>query len=372
MSSIETFSPEWVRLAFVLGMVLSVFLYEKSHLTTGSIVVPGFLGIHFLEPITIATCLLNAWLCFWLIHRLAPRFWLMSNRSKFHALIIVSVIVQMAWQLLAQMHHPVAVGGQWMGGLGFVIPGLIAHDMSRHGPFKTVLNATAISTFVGAIVFTIIMVDPSRPVPSHALSRAPNYDLVLMLTLSTLVSVVLKLNTNLRSGGYVTPAYILFFMTSPQLLTLIFTVALMTHFVVVPFLLRNMIIFGRRKFATFLLCGAMLMWFSLLTFQQLGQPLPFADQAPYAGILILLPGLIANEIQRSHSLRVASGLAMVMSLTFCCTALIYEFTSVCRPFFILFYSAILAGLTLVLWVSQQWKTCNPSSATPMPEQGVIA
>ncbi|NIQ31140.1 MAG: hypothetical protein GTN89_12380, partial [Acidobacteria bacterium] len=42
------FTADVVRLAFVLGVITSVLLYERRHVTTGSIVVPGYIAVFLL------------------------------------------------------------------------------------------------------------------------------------------------------------------------------------------------------------------------------------------------------------------------------------------------------------------------------------
>ncbi len=192
MESVEFLSADLVRLAFVFGMVLSVFLYEKSHLTTGSIVVPGFLGIHFLEPQFIFGLILNSWICFLIVHRFAPRFFLMSARCKFHSLIVTSVLVQIAWSQLAAVEYGfIAVAGSSMSELGYVIPGLIAHDMSRNGALKTAANTLFVSYLVGALTFVLISFLPALALTKgDAVAVPARYDLVFVLTLSIFWIVV--------------------------------------------------------------------------------------------------------------------------------------------------------------------------------------
>ena len=53
-------NSESVRFAFVFGVVVSMMMYERFHLTTGSIVVPGYIGIFMVAPMVLAATFINA------------------------------------------------------------------------------------------------------------------------------------------------------------------------------------------------------------------------------------------------------------------------------------------------------------------------
>ena len=54
------FTTEVVRFAFMFGVAVSMLLYERRHLTTGSIVVPGYIATFIAMPFTIIATFLNA------------------------------------------------------------------------------------------------------------------------------------------------------------------------------------------------------------------------------------------------------------------------------------------------------------------------
>ncbi|MEM7454304.1 MAG: poly-gamma-glutamate biosynthesis protein PgsC/CapC [Planctomycetota bacterium] len=347
MNPVELMAPDLVRFAFVAGMVLSVALYEKSHLTTGSIVVPGFFGIHIFEPGVVGASLLNSFLCFYLVHRLGPRILFMSTRTKFHLLIAVSLLLQVIWFGITSLPSPIAVTGDMMAGFGCVIPGLIAHDMARNGPARTALSTLLVSSVVGAAVFGLVIVAPEMSLHRgvHTTSQI-SFDLLLVLTISTMASVVLKLSTPLRSGGYVTAAYFVFMGTSLTTLMCILSAALVTYGICCRLLIPRMIVFGRRKFAMMLIVGALLMWGFTLALAFTGPRLPLVDHPAYAGIVILLPGLIANDMQRSGLIRVTFGLGATTGATFIFASLYCEIRSFGRPENVLHLASLAALVSL--------------------------
>lgn len=349
MSPTELMSPDLLRFAFVMGMVLSVFLYEKSHLTTGSIVVPGFLGAHIFEPVIVLTLILNAWICFCLIHQIAPRFCFMNNKTKFHTLIVVSVLLQLAWDLLSTLQLPIAIASSSMSGLGYVLPGLIAHDMSRNGALKTGVNVLAVSSIVGAMVYFLLVVSPRTALNQNHFEPHPfSFDLTLVLVMSTISSVFLKLKTSVRSAGYVTAAYLVFFMNSPVTLLAIMVAALTTYQICRRFLIPRMIVFGRRKFALILIVGALLMWGLQLFLKSAGIHEPLMEHPLYAGILVLLPGLIANDMQRTGVLQVVIGLGLLVSWVAILAGLLCEFFAYSRPQEVVRLIGCLGGIFLIV------------------------
>ena len=88
------FHTDVVRLAFLAGVVASIFLYEKSHLTTGSIVVPGYIALFLAQPFVIGATFLNALLSWWIVNRLLPRWFLLYGRTKFTVLALISISLQ--------------------------------------------------------------------------------------------------------------------------------------------------------------------------------------------------------------------------------------------------------------------------------------
>ena len=347
MESTALFEPDLIRLALLAGMILSVFLYEKSHLTTGSIVVPGFLGIHVFQPAEILACLVNSLACFWIVHRLAPRLCLMTNKTKFHALIAISVLLHFSWHLLARVHDPIAIPGSSLAGLGFVFPALIAHDMYRNGPLKTLVNSLLISSMIAALVFALICWQPDLASGPFRFALPIHYERVFLMAISILGSLVIKIRTGLRCG-YVTGAYVVLFGYAPNLLILISLVAISTCWIN-RLLMKSMIVFGRRKFALMLIVGAILMWSGLIVCRNLGIGDAVSDHPAYAGILTLLPGLVANEIQRTGHLKFSLGLGLVAFWTYSTCHLFYEFGSCLRPHFVI---PLMAGASAILcWVS---------------------
>src|SRR3954464_6590824 len=133
------FHTDVVRLAFLVGVVASIFLYERSHLTTGSIVVPGYIALFLAQPFVIAATFANALLSWWLVNRVLPPWFLLYGRTKFTVLALISISMQaLMLKLSPSTRYLWESDISLLVGVGYVVPALIAHDMARQGVKKTI------------------------------------------------------------------------------------------------------------------------------------------------------------------------------------------------------------------------------------------
>ena len=95
------FEADLVRFAFILGIIVSVSLYDRFHIATG-IILPGYLGLFILQPVHLLITFATGVLIYWLVHRLLPRYLLMYSRTKFFTCISVSVGLQVLFLELSR------------------------------------------------------------------------------------------------------------------------------------------------------------------------------------------------------------------------------------------------------------------------------
>ncbi len=114
---------------------------------------------------------------------------------------------------------------------------------------------------------------------------------------SVVLGMVVFAQLGLRSGGFITGAYVAF--ASPRWLDVIFAmvVAVATWFVVTHVLMPRLLLFGRRKLSTMILVGAILAWtVELAVIAATG-----AAYVPWRGLTVItfmVPALLANDAQR--------------------------------------------------------------------------
>ena len=316
------FAADLVRLAFIFGVITSVALYEKRHITTGSIVVPGYIAVFLLQPIVIAATALVAGFAYWFVNRFLTRWVLLYGRVKFTVLVLVSMVMQIAllkitpetaW--LWKSSAPLVVAA------GYVVPALIAHDMGRQGIKKT-LRAVALS---GAIV-AVPLVALVRLIPAlTADAQLVGFDVLAFppawvpaaVLVSAVTSWALMHNFSLRAGGFIGSAYLAMLMADIRSVVFLIVIGIATWAFVVSVLEPRMILFGRRKFAAMMLVSGLTAWGGTWVLGTvLG--LEFAAYQTVAGVTLtplFVPGLIANDIHRSGPTRVISGVVLGAAFT---------------------------------------------------------
>ncbi|MEX1279421.1 MAG: poly-gamma-glutamate biosynthesis protein PgsC/CapC [Acidimicrobiia bacterium] len=301
------FNVEVVRFAFVLGILFSMLQYERRHLTTGSIVVPGYIAVASLQPLVIAATLVNAFLSFWLVNKVLPRWVLLYGRTKFSVLVVLSIGIQFALLRLSP-----STGYLWESdiplfvGVGYVIPALIAHDMARQGIRRTMGSVARAAAWVAVPLWIATLVLPELTLSGspvgfgRAAILAPSW-IPAAVMLSAAAAWGLLHNRGLRASGFVGAAYLGMFAADWGQIALLVAVAIITWALVTRILMRVMILFGRRKFAAMLIVGALLSWASLLTIGPwLGwDPSHYLSLSALALTPLFVPGLMANDMERA-------------------------------------------------------------------------
>lgn len=312
------FSIEVVRFAFLAGVVTSILLYERRHLTTGSIVVPGYIAVFMVQPLVLVATFTNAVVTYWMVNRLLPRWVLLYGRAKFTVLALISIGIQALMLALTptgphlwEAEVPLLVGA------GYVVPALIAHDMARQGPRKTavavLLAGFLVAVPVGvAFLLNLPGVDAVAPLTGHEVMAIEPDWIPLAVLISAAAAWGLLRNHGLRAGGFVGAAYVGMLSGRPFHVLWVLAVAGLAYLLVSRFLMPRMILFGRRKFAAMMLVAALISWSSMW----IGNRLFGIDITYYTTLSsialtpLFVPGLLANDMHRSGILRVLAGAAL--------------------------------------------------------------
>lgn len=316
------FSAELVRLAFVIGVITSVLLYERRHVTTGSIVVPGYIAVFLLQPIVLATTALVAGIAYWFVNRFLTRWVLLYGRAKFTVLVLVSMVMQIlllkttpetGW--LWESSAPLVVAA------GYVVPALIAHDMGRQGIKKTLAAVAAAGAIVAIPLAALVLLIPTLTAKAQlvgfdVLAFPPTWVPVAVLV-SAVTSWALMHNFSLRAGGFIGSAYLAMLMADIRSVVFLVVIGIATWAFVVSVLEPRLILFGRRKFAAMMLVSSLLAWGGTWLAGSV-LDLQFAAYQTVAGVTLtplFVPGLIANDIHRAGPGRVIAGVVLGASFT---------------------------------------------------------
>ncbi len=316
------FRPEVVRVALVLGVVISMLFYERVQLTTGGAIVPAYLALHLPRPLFVVTTLVAAYAAYLIVHVALAKRVILYGRRKFEVEILVGLGLVMVLTLLGGRLadvDPVLLG---LAGIGFLVPGILAHDMGRQRPGKTVVAVLGTTAILGLFVYVYTSLLQIAPLdPGDTVGGLPSvtgfpWELIVVgAATSVLIGMLVFSRLGLRSGGFISGAYIA--LVSPRWLDLVFTVvvAVATWFVVVHLLMPRLLLFGRRKLSTMVLVGAILGW----TAEVVVVAWTGGDYVPWRGLTIItlmVPALLANDAQRQGWEKTAWGATLTASGTF--------------------------------------------------------
>lgn len=298
------FSPEVVRVAIVLGVVVSMLFYEKVQLTTGGAIVPAYLAVSLPHPLLIVTTLLAGLATWGVVHVWLPRHRILYGRRKFEVEVLVGLAFIMMGTLAAtwlKAYSPMALA---LTGIGFLVPGIIAHDMGRQGPKRTLQAIVATTLILGVCVYVLVSVLAlldARPQGDAALLASvlgyPRELLIVAAAVSVIIGMGIFSHFGLRTGGFITGAYLA--LIGPRWPDIAFALvcAVVTWAIVVHGLMPRLLLFGRRKLATMVLIASLVTWSAELVTMYLTD----GTFVPWRGLTVvtlMVPALLANDAQR--------------------------------------------------------------------------
>ncbi|NHA68488.1 poly-gamma-glutamate biosynthesis protein PgsC/CapC [Phycicoccus flavus] len=311
-----TFTPEVMRITLVVGVILGMLFYERFQLTTGGAIVPPYLALAVSSPLSVLVTLTSGYLTYLVVARVVSRRVILYGRRKFEVELVVGLGFVLLFTGLAALLGRLDPAFAALAGVGFLVPGLIAHDMSRQQPKRTLLaiGVTAVGLFLFAVVLDAVfeVVAPPHEGAVGDLSSTTGFPpgmLVVAVTASVLVGILAFSRFGVRSGGFITGAYVALVSTRWYDLVFIAVVAVLTWVVVVHVMMPRLLVFGRRKLATMLLVGAVIGW----TLEGLVVERTGGSYVPMLGMTIatlMVPALVANDAQRQGWERTAWGVAI--------------------------------------------------------------
>ncbi|MBS4195641.1 poly-gamma-glutamate biosynthesis protein PgsC [Lederbergia citri] len=136
-------------------------------------------------------------------------------------------------------------------------------------------------------------------------------DLYISLVLGVILSLIFAEKTGVMPAGLVVPGYLALVFDQPVFMLMIFSISLLTFLIVNYGISRITILYGRRKFAAMLITGIALK----LIFDFIYPILPF-EIYEFRGIGVIVPGLIANTIQKQGVILTFTSTLLLSGLTF--------------------------------------------------------
>lgn len=298
------FTPDVVRVTLVVGVVLSMILYERVQLTTGGAIVPSYLAMAVYRPAAVAVTLAVGYATYLIVHRWIGRTVILYGRRRFEVEVLVGLALILCTTLIAARAGQLDPMWYGLAGIGFLVPGILAHDMGRQRPGRTVAvtlaTAGLLVIFMRAYSAVVGILPGAKGTDVVGLASVLGYPrelLVIAVASSVLMGMFVYARLGLRSGGFITGAYLA--LVSPRWWDLAFTVgvAVVVFLVVVRVLMPRMLIFGRRKLATMILVSGLVAWSAEAALIGWSN----GDYVPWRGLTIatlMVPALLANDAQR--------------------------------------------------------------------------
>lgn len=121
---------------FLIGLIAGFLFYEFTGISPGGVIAPAYLALFVMQPDRIAVTLILALFVYLIIYLLSSRLILYGRRKLLLALVL-GFLLKLFVDLVVQ---PMPFIGFDLQSIGYIIPGLIAHEMSRQKVIPTLLS----------------------------------------------------------------------------------------------------------------------------------------------------------------------------------------------------------------------------------------
>ncbi|EGG67752.1 poly-gamma-glutamate biosynthesis protein PgsC [Staphylococcus epidermidis] len=136
-------------------------------------------------------------------------------------------------------------------------------------------------------------------------------ELYFSLFVGVVLSLIFAEKFGINPAGLVVPGYLALIFDQPIMLLSVLIISCLTYFIVSNGISKWVILYGRRKFAAMILTGMVIKFiFDLL------YPLTPFEMVEVSGIGVVIPGIIANTIQKQ-------GVVITFSTTMLLTCITY-------------------------------------------------
>lgn len=142
-------------------------------------------------------------------------------------------------------------------------------------------------------------------------------DIYLAMAAGVILSLFYTERTGAIPAGLVVPGYMAMMVTTPVSIVATFMISFLTYLVVMKVIAKFTILYGRRKFTAMITTGIIMVAIFNFTFPQY---IPETVSGLVA-IGIIVPGLIANTIQKQGVLPTIGSTLLLSGLTFGTVAL---------------------------------------------------
>ena len=308
--------PALFRFLLVVSVAIAFAIYTRFHLVGGGSVAGGYIAILATagQWQTILGVALVTLLTLSVLRGVILRIVALPRSAIFVLSVLTGSLITVA--LIAFTPFIEATSG-FVGitiAFGaFVVPGLIAYDVSHQGFPRTMLALGAVTAGTLLVCIPAFLLMQGLPAGTEDVApiveRIPMELLPYGIIAAIVIGGVLRFTFNLRSGGFIGALFIVEFFTLTAFVTVI-AAALFTH-AITRIYGRYVFMSPRQQSMFALILGALVAWASLYWASALGWA-PAMEANAYTLSPLLAVGLVAADMSRAHStaLRTVVGTAI--------------------------------------------------------------
>ena len=138
-----------IPIAIGLGLILNFLAFEMLGISLGGFVVPGFISLEMQHPLSLSLTLLASVLTFMVV-RIISNFTVIFGLRQLVIAMLVGFLINEIILVLPPVFHVSNIEG-----IGYLLPGIIAHWMDRQGAIKTVSTMLIASSLIHLFLIVI-------------------------------------------------------------------------------------------------------------------------------------------------------------------------------------------------------------------------
>ncbi|MFM9135617.1 MAG: poly-gamma-glutamate biosynthesis protein PgsC/CapC [bacterium] len=294
--------PALFRLLLVLSVGVAFAVYTRLHLVGGGSVTGGYVAILVVTGSwgTLLGTTVVALLAVAIMRGLVLRVLGLPRNWQFTLSVLVGAILT---GVLAALVPPwISLGGPLglaMTFGAFVIPGLLAYDISHQGFPQTMLALALVTVVTLAVCVPIFLLLSGLPQAAATdapfVQRIPTGLMPFAVIAAIVIGAVLRFSFGLRSGGFIGALFIVEFF-SPEAFLTVGIAALVTHGLMLAIESRVVLTMRQRAMVALML-GALVAWAGLYWASAFDW-LPAQEANLYALSPLLATGLMAADMGR--------------------------------------------------------------------------
>ena len=137
----------------ILGIIVSIVLYELTDISPGGIIVPGLMVVYITQPIRIIYTLVVAVLAHLLVELLSKKIIIFGKRRfvlHIVASFVLHLVINLILGLFVKDFTVVALSL-----VGYTVSGIIANNIHKQGAVKTVASTVIVTAFLELVILLL-------------------------------------------------------------------------------------------------------------------------------------------------------------------------------------------------------------------------